>query len=147
MSSESFEWKTFDSLTKDDLYEILALRSEVFVLEQRSLYQDIDRWDQKADHLIFWREQELVAYLRVLYAEVRYEEPCLSRLVVSPSCRSQGLARRLMERFLESSWGRQKNRISAQAYLRSFYESYGYQFQKGPYEEDGIAHIEMLRLS
>lgn len=138
-------WQEFEELERSDLYEILRLRSEVFVLEQKSFYQDIDRWDQQAIHFQMKQGDELVGYFRVLKPGVRYDEHCLSRLLVPKKWRARNLGKRLMEILLASDFGTQDNRISAQAYLQKFYEFYGFKLLGDEYDEDGIPHIEMLR--
>ncbi|QSQ16904.1 GNAT family N-acetyltransferase [Myxococcus landrumensis] len=149
----SWQWKAFQELTVDELYAVLALRQEVFVVEQRSLYLDADGLDPKAGHLLAFEgtgpESFLAAYLRILPPGVKHvEEASLGRVVTSPRARGRGLGRELTERGLarlEALYPRADIRISAQEYLIAFYSSLGFVTQGDVYDEDGIPHIEMLR--
>ncbi|WP_342380663.1 GNAT family N-acetyltransferase [Myxococcus stipitatus] len=149
----SWQWKAFPELTLDELYALLALRQEVFVVEQRSLYLDADGLDARSLHLLGLEDAGsgpfLAAYLRILPPGVKHpDEASLGRVVTSPRARGRGLGRELTERGLarlEALYPRADIRISAQEYLISFYESLGFVTQGGVYDEDGIPHIEMLR--
>jgi ElaA protein len=148
-----WQWKAFAELTLDELYDVLALRQEVFVVEQRSIYQDVDGLDRASEHLLGVDEADgrpfLAAYLRVLPPDVKYPgASSLGRVVTSPKARGQGLGReltgmgitRLQERFPGTDI-----RISAQHYLLRFYEGLGFRAEGDVYDEDGIPHIEMVR--
>jgi ElaA protein len=139
----------FESLPPLILYDLLRLRSEIFVVEQRCAYQDIDRRDVDAFHLLGHNEAgELVAYARLFGPQQYYEEASIGRVVVAQAYRSYGLGRELMRQALaysEALFGKQASKVGAQQYLESFYNSFGYE-QCGPmYVEDGIPHIPMLR--
>jgi len=142
--------KKFSELTVDELYAILRLRSEVFVVEQNCVFLDIDNKDQHSHHLMGWQGGQLAACSRILPAGISYEESSIGRIVSSPSLRGKGIGKTLvMEsiRTLYALYGKGKIRIGAQLYLKGFYESFGF-FQAGDiYLEDGIEHIEMLLLS
>lgn len=147
-----WEWKAFSELTVDELYAVLALRSEVFVVEQRSIYLDPDGKDSECHHLLGLAHGEgapfLAAYLRVLPPGLKYEDVSLGRVVVSPRARGQGLGRELMWKglaFIEARYPGRRIRISAQHYLLRFYEGLGFHAEGDVYDEDGIAHIEMVR--
>jgi len=139
--------KTFAELTPDELYAILRLRSEVFVVEQNCVFLDMDNKDQKSHHLMGWRDGILVGYSRVLCAGISYVESSIGRVVTSPAARHLGVGRELLNKSIDTLYklyGKQPIRIGAQCYLTKFYESFGF-VQKGEiYLEDGIEHIEML---
>jgi ElaA protein len=141
--------KTFSELTTDELYAILRLRSEVFVLEQNCVFQDMDNKDQRCHHLMGWREGLLAGYSRVIGPGISYVESSIGRIVTSPAARGFGVGRELLRKSIDTIYilyGKQPVRIGAQCYLTKFYESFGF-VQKGEiYLEDGIKHIEMLLL-
>lgn len=142
-----FSIKTFDQLTPNELYEILTLRSEVFVVEQQCVFLDMDHKDQKSEHFMIWDKKNLVAYCRILPAGVSYKEPSIGRVVSSPKYRGTGAGRVLMQRAIEMArqrYGNQPIRIGAQLYLKKFYTSLGFEAQGDIYLEDGIEHVEMV---
>jgi len=150
----SWSWKTFRELTLDELYAVLALRQEVFVVEQRSIYQDVDGLDPSALHLLGMERDEggkpwLAAYLRVFKPDAKYPgATSLGRVVASPRARGRGLGRELTQRGiaeLERRFPGVDIRISAQDYLRRFYASLGFVAEGDIYDEDGIPHVEMVR--
>ncbi len=140
--------KTFAELSASELYAILELRQRVFILEQACLYQDLDGKDDRCAHL--WTRAasgELSAYLRILPPGLAYPEPSLGRVIVDPSTRGSGLGVALMREGLaraRAKYGPLPIRIGAQAYLERFYASLGFRRVSEDYEEDGIAHLEML---
>ncbi len=141
-------WLRFSDLSLDDLYDALALRCRVFVLEQGP-YQDPDGVDRLAWHLL-GRDAAgvLQAYLRVVDPGVKYAEPSLGRVITAPERRGSGLGRRLVAQGLarsDAAWPGRGNRISAQAHLADFYAGFGYRTVGAPYLEDNIPHLEMLR--
>ncbi|RJS27249.1 GNAT family N-acetyltransferase [Corallococcus sp. H22C18031201] len=147
-----WQWKTFSELTVEELYDVLALRSRVFVVEQRSIYLDPDGLDHPSHHLLGWdtarSRPTLVAYLRVLPPGLKFPEASLGRVVVAPEARGQGLAAPLTAQaldFLDARYPGVATRISAQHYLQAFYERRGFHAEGGVYDEDGIPHIEMRR--
>ncbi len=141
----NWKWKKFSELTATELYELLALRSEVFIVEQDCPYQDVDGVDVKSQHLLgYLSDGTLAAYLRVPEAGVKYSERSIGRVVTSPKVRRQGVGRLLMAEALKYL-SKEAIRISAQEYLREYYQSYGFQVVHGPYDEDGIPHLEMLK--
>ena len=144
----NWQLKTFDTLTPTELYTILRLRSEVFVVEQNCVFLDMDERDQASSHLMAWEENKLVAYTRLLPAEVAYNIPSIGRVVTSPAARGLGLGKLLMTKSIEACeqlYGKTPIRIGAQLYLKGFYESLGFSQSSGVYDEDGIDHIEMTR--
>lgn len=137
-------WRTFDELTKAELYAVMRLRQEVFVVEQDCPYLDADGLDQGAMHLLGMDADGLAAYARVLPPGARYDECCISRVVTAQRTRRTGLGRTLMAECL-AHCGSAPIRISAQAYLQKFYEEMGFRCTRKEYLEDGIPHKEMLR--
>lgn len=142
-------WARLEGLTPIDVYELLALRSEVFVVEQACIFLDADGVDRQAWHLL-GRDAagRLLACLRVVDAGVKYAEPSLGRVITAPAQRRIGLGRRLMAEGLlrcALAWPGHGLRISAQAHLERFYQSFGFVTRGEPYLEDGIPHLEMLR--
>jgi ElaA protein len=139
----------FESLPALILYDLLRLRSEVFVVEQNCAFQDIDRQDMDAHHLLGYNEAgELAAYARLFDAGKSYSEASIGRVIVALPFRKYGLGRELMRQALAHSdavFGPQPNKIGAQQHLERFYNGFGYE-QCGPmYLEDGIPHIPMRR--
>jgi ElaA protein len=141
-------WQRFYDLGVDDLYDALALRCRVFILEQGA-YQDPDGVDRQAWHLLGRDERgTLQACLRVVDPGVKYAEPSIGRVITAPELRGKGLGRTLMDEGIarcESAWPSQGIRISAQSHLRRFYASLGFEAVGDGYLEDNIPHIEMLR--
>ena len=147
-----WQWSSFADLAVADLYEMLALRQQVFVLEQTCLYPDIDGLDPDAHHLLGWRtvdgKRELAATLRCLAPGTKYDEMSLGRVVTSPSARGTGLGRELVAQGIacaERLHPGHAIRIGAQAHLETFYAGFGFRTVSAPYDEDGIPHIDMLR--
>jgi ElaA protein len=147
----TFECLHFTALTARALYDLLKLRSEVFVVEQQCVYLDPDGLDTEAHHLLGWSvgsSPELTCGVRILAPGAVYAEASIGRVVTAPSQRGGGLGRRLMERALEETAQLHPGhaiRIGAQAYLEGFYASLGFVTVSEPYDEDGIPHVTMLR--
>ena len=139
-------YKHFDELTVHELYDILQLRIAVFAVEQNCIYQDADGKDQQCYHLTGWDGGQLVAYCRIVPPGLSYTYPSIGRVVSSPGYRKGGYGRQLMQRAIESTVSQFNNVpivISAQLYLKKFYESFGFKQQDEGYLEDGIPHIKM----
>lgn len=139
--------KGFDQLTPFELYSILQLRNEVFVVEQDCVFQDADDRDRSAWHVMGWAKDKLVGYSRILPAGVAFGEVSIGRVVTSPSVRRTGVGRELMRQslgHLHDVFGDVSIRMGAQLYLKKFYESFGFVQDGAPYLEDGIEHIEMV---
>jgi ElaA protein len=147
MSSVRFSLLRYDDLDRDLLYEVLALRARVFVLEQHCMYLDPDGRDALARHLLAFRDTALVGYLRILPAAVVFPEQAIGRVVVTSEERRHGLGRALMHEALRSIdlSGPEPVALSAQAHLVAWYESFGFRPTSDPYEEAGIDHVDMLR--
>jgi len=141
-------FKKFDDLEPRELYSILQLRNEVFVVEQNCVFQDADNKDQASCHLMGWNNKILVAYARIIPAGVVYELPSIGRVVTSPVARRNGTGKILMEESIEvikKLFGNVSIKLGAQLYLKNFYESFGFIQSSDMYLEDGIPHIEMIR--
>ncbi|GAA0404488.1 GNAT family N-acetyltransferase [Massilia aurea] len=153
-SPSTIDWhfSRFADLTPFDLYDVLAARQNVFILEQTCLYPDIDGYDLEAHHLLGWRDvdgkRQLAAYLRVLAPGAKYDEMSIGRVITTPAARGSGAGRALLDQGIahaEALHPGHRIRIGAQQYLERFYASFGFQTVSAPYDEDGIMHIDMLR--
>ena len=139
--------KKFDALSPHELYAILQLRNEVFVVEQNCVYQDADNKDLQSHHLMGWQDEQLVAYTRLIPPGIAYAEQSIGRVVTSPAARKSGIGRALMQQSINESrrlFGDHIIRIGAQLYLQQFYASMRFVPTGGIYLEDGIEHIQML---
>jgi len=141
-------WRRFEQLGLDELYDALALRCRVFILEQGP-YMDPDGLDRVSWHLL-GRDADgtLQAYLRVVEPGHKYAEPSIGRVITAPEWRGRGAGRKLMVeglRRVDAQWAGQGIRISAQAHLQGFYASLGFEAQGQPYDEDNIPHVQMFR--
>lgn len=148
MVSVRFEELSLDELSPRALYEVLALRQRVFVVEQDCAYLDADGLDHVARHLLAWEDDRLVAYARLLPPGLRFVERAIGRVVVAPAARGRGLARELMERAIASiraAHGDVPIALAAQAHLEPFYASLGFERTGDQYDEDGIPHVDMRR--
>lgn len=142
----SWQLKTFAELTVAELYAILQVRFQVFVLEQQCLYAELDGKDQTAYHLFKEQDGEVIAYLRIYRTATG--QAALGRVLVKKQCRGQGAAQELLERairFVEEDLKASQIKIQAQEYLRNFYGAWGFVPTSDVYLEDGIPHIDMLR--
>ena len=140
--------KKFDDLSIAELYQILQLRSEVFVVEQDCVYQDIDGKDQKALHIIASKNGQIIGYTRCFPAGFYFEEAAIGRVVVKESQRKFGYGHVIMEaseKAIEDHFKTSHIKLSAQQYLIKFYESHGYKPVGEGYLEDGIPHIAMIK--
>jgi ElaA protein len=141
-------WQRFEHLGVNALYDLLALRARVFILEQGP-YLDPDGADQQAWHLLGRNaEGALLAYLRVVDPGVKFDEPAIGRVVVERSIRDQGQGHQLMAEGLRrcaAAWPGRAIRLSAQAHLRRFYGRHGFRAVSDEFLEDGIAHVQMQR--
>lgn len=148
MSDIKWIFKKFEELTTSELYAIMQLRNEVFVVEQHCAYQDADNKDPLSFHLMAWAQHTLVAYTRILAPGLAFEEPSIGRVVTSPSVRRTGLGIELMKASISKTtelFGNLPVRIGAQLYLEKFYTSLGFRKASDMYLEDNIPHIEMVR--
>ncbi|HXS58081.1 MAG TPA: GNAT family N-acetyltransferase [Hanamia sp.] len=143
----NWQCKTFSELTNEELYKILQLRNEVFVVEQNCPYQDCDNKDFKAHHFSAWEDGLLVAYTRLLPKGVSYDTGAsIGRVLTSPKARGQKLGKELMQKSIDKIYdlyGQTPIIIGAQLYLKRFYESFSFVQQGNSYLEDNIPHIMM----
>lgn len=142
-----FKIKTFDELSNEELYSILRLRSEIFVVEQNCVYQDMDNKDLKAFHLMAIDEGQIVAYLRILNKGVSYKEISIGRVVVKKEYRRRKLGLEIINRaidYIKNIMKENEIRISAQVYAKNLYKKAGFKEVSEEYLEDDILHVEML---
>jgi ElaA protein len=140
--------KKFQELSVDELYALLRLRAEVFVVEQTCAFQDLDNKDQPSFHLLGYLQEELVAYTRLVPPGISYHAASIGRVVTSPAHRKKGLGKQLMQVSIEHCerlFQATTLVIGAQCYLQEFYTSFGFVPSGEIYLEDGIEHIEMTR--
>jgi ElaA protein len=141
--------KNFDELSTKELYDVLQLRSEVFVVEQDCVYQDIDGKDERALHIMGLEDGNLVAYARCFQAGDYFDEASIGRVLVRENYRKMGYGHVITKASIEAiktNYKADKIKISAQVYLVIFYESHGFKTIGDRYMEDGIPHIAMLRV-
>lgn len=144
----SWKIKNFDTLSVPELYQIMRLRSEIFVVEQNCVYQDLDGKDQKALHLFGIIDETIVAYCRLFKAGDYFDFASIGRVVVAANYRDKKLGHELMNQAIsaiEKYLGEQNITISAQLYLKKFYESHGFIPTSEMYLEDDIPHIQMQK--
>lgn len=139
--------KKFNELTNVELYTLLKERTAVFVVEQNCPYLEVDGKDLESFHLFAEKQEEIVAYLRILPPGVSYPEASLGRIFVKKEYRGQGFAEELVSRgidYIKQELKEERIKIQAQDYLRNFYQSFGFQAISEVYLEDNIPHIDML---
>ncbi len=148
-SNITWQRAPFSDLSAAQLYAILKVRSEVFVLEQNCVYQDIDGLDLTCLHLVGWTDdQQVAAYLRVVPPGLKYEEVSLGRVVSSNAVRGTGIGKQLLAhgmKLIEKNYPGKPVRIQAQSYLENFYQSFGFVTVSDVLMEDGIPHFMMLK--
>ena len=146
MNFINFTSKTFEQLSKQELYEILQLRVEVFVVEQNCPYQDLDELDFDSIHVCGYLDEELVAYSRLIKPGSKYPGASIGRVTTKKVIRSSGVGKALMNKSINEcreQWKEESIFISAQERLKKFYQALGFIINSEPYLEDGIPHIEM----
>ncbi len=139
--------KKFDELKAKNIYDILALRNEVFVVEQECAYLDCDYKDLNAYHLFLEQNNKIVAYLRILEKGISYDEISIGRVAINKDFRGKGLSREMMLKaieFIENNLKETSIKIQAQSYLIKFYSSLGFKPTSEEYLEDNIPHIDMI---
>lgn len=144
------EWKlkSYEELSKEELYRIIKLRIDVFIVEQNCPYHELDHLDERAHHLFLSQEGEIAAYCRLFPSGTAYPEASIGRVIVRKEDRERDMRRRFLIKrsaFLEGERGETKVKISAQNHLRSFYGSFGFKAISDVYMEDGIPHVDMIR--
>ena len=143
-----WSWKSFDQLTKHELYELLSFRQSIFIVEQQSWYQDTDGLDEDSQHLLVKDKKELIGYLRLIPPGLKYETSSIGRIAISESFRGNSLGARLVDEGLRKSFEihfSNASTISAQEYLINFYQKHGFTMQGEIYDEDGIPHVQMIK--
>lgn len=148
--NQALKWKIkrFKELSLDELYQLLRLRSEVFVVEQNCVYQDIDNKDSKAIHLMGTFDNEIVAYARLFAAGDYFQDASIGRVMVAQKQRQNKWGHELMQQAIlgvEAFFQTKTITISAQLYLQKFYESHGFMVVSDVYLEDDIEHIRMAK--
>tara|TARA_X000000950_G_scaffold286435_1_gene395339 strand:+ start:672 stop:1121 length:450 start_codon:yes stop_codon:yes gene_type:complete len=140
--------KNFSELSTEEIYGVLKLRSEVFVVEQNCIYQDLDGKDEHAIHLFYKKENEIIAYTRIFKKGDYYEEnPSIGRVVVSKKERGKGLGKRIMREsilYIKNNYNNKSIELSAQKYLDKFYTDLDFYSEGEDYLEDGIPHQRMF---
>ncbi len=143
-----FKVKRLNEFSIDELYNVLRLRSEVFVVEQNCVYQDIDGKDKKALHVVGFKKEKVIVYTRLFDAGDYFNEASIGRVVVSKNERQFGYGHDLIRKSIEvikSVFGKDKIKISAQSHLNKFYNSHGFIQEGKEYLEDNIPHILMIK--
>ena len=142
-----FIYKHFSELTLEELYQLLKLRAEIFVVEQNCVYNDLDDLDKHAIHQFLQKDNELIAYSRLLLPGTRFTDFSIGRVVVKQTERGNGLGIKMMEeakKYMMERMGATSIKVSAQKYLQNFYESLGFSVITEEYLEDGIPHLGMM---
>ncbi|MGC6526384.1 MAG: GNAT family N-acetyltransferase [Flavobacteriaceae bacterium] len=140
--------KSFEELSKLELYKILRLRAEVFIVEQDCVYQDVDDKDQKALHVLIKKSDEIIGYTRLFWPGDYFKEASIGRVVISKEERHNNYGSQLMKASIlavSEKMKEKKIKISAQTYLKKFYNNLGFLESGKEYLEDGIPHIAMFK--
>ncbi|RNI26231.1 GNAT family N-acetyltransferase [Rufibacter latericius] len=140
--------KAFADLSAQELYDLLQLRSAVFVVEQNCVFLDPDGLDDQCHHLLFYKGNTLEAYARLLPAGVSYPELSIGRIITSAASRGTGLGQQLVQKAIDETYrlfGPGAIKIGAQLYAKKFYERFGFVQSSEVYDEDGIDHIKMIK--
>lgn len=143
----NWELKKFEELKVEEIYKILKIRNEVFIVEQQCAYQDCDGKDENSYHLYLQDNGEIIAYLRILKKGVSYDEISIGRVLVHKNYRGKGISREMMLKainFIELNLNEKEIKIQAQSYLVNFYRSLRFKEASNEYLEDNIPHIDML---
>ncbi len=141
-----FIWHSFDSISKEQLYDVLSLRQRVFIIEQDCFYEDLDYSDQDANHLLLYRDNKLIGYSRVFSPGIKYDAASIGRIVTDLDYRGKGYGRSITQesiKFLKNNYPESDISISAQYRLVDFYENIGFEREGSVYLEDDIDHIKM----
>ncbi|HYG52567.1 MAG TPA: GNAT family N-acetyltransferase [Flavobacteriales bacterium] len=141
-----FILKSFDELTGEEMYKMLQLRHDVFVIEQNCIYRDMDEKDYRCYHLMAIEQGQVLGCCRLVQPGVSYDEPSIGRVCTARTHRMEGVGFKLMEQAMkvcETLWPGQPVVISAQSYLEKFYMKFGFETISKPYLEDDIPHIKM----
>ncbi|WP_010529362.1 GNAT family N-acetyltransferase [Lentibacillus jeotgali] len=139
--------KSFQELTNEDLYAILKLRVDIFVVEQECAYPELDDYDQQGIHYFLKDNNEIVSNVRILPRNTIFEEPSIGRVAVAESYRGRGYASEMMQKAVElvsHQWDESIIKIEAQEHLKYFYSELGFRQVSEPYLDDGIRHVDMI---
>ena len=142
----NFIWRNFNSISKDELYDVLSLRQRVFIIEQDCFYEDLDYSDQDANHLLLYEDNKLIAYSRVFPPGIKYDAASIGRIVTDLDYRGKGYGKIITQesiQFLKNNFPESDISISAQYRLVDFYENLGFEREGKIYLEDDIDHIKM----
>ena len=139
-------WHNFDTISKEELYDVLSLRQRVFIIEQDCFYEDLDYSDQVANHLLLYKGNKLIGYSRVFPPGIKYDAASIGRIVTDLDYRGKGYGRSITQesiRFLKNNYPGSDITISAQYRLVNFYEDLSFKREGDVYLEDDIDHIKM----
>ena len=145
-NKSNFIWHDFNSISKDELYDVLSLRQRVFIIEQDCFYEDLDYSDQDANHLLLYKDNKLIAYSRVFPPGIKYDAASIGRIVTDLDYRGRGYGKIITQesiQFLKNNFPESDISISAQYRLVDFYENLGFEREGNVYLEDDIDHIKM----
>ena len=140
--------KKFNELNLQELYNIMRIRQQVFMVEQKCYYVDADNIDQPSFHLMYFQDKNLVAYSRIIPPSALYDEPSIGRVVTHSSVRGTGLGKILFQKSIDETeklFEKCPIKIMAQSYLIKFYQGFGFEVTSEEFLEDGIAHNYMVR--
>lgn len=142
----NWQCKTFNQLSNIELYQILQLRSDVFVIEQQCIYRDMDNKDLLASHLFLSKDNQIIAYCRLLPKGVSVADAAIGRVIIHEKYRGRHLAHKMMGKAIDiiiHEWHENKIYVQAQEYLQGFYQSLGFKATSDVYLEDEIPHLDM----
>ncbi len=145
---EKWQWHTFEEISGALMHEIMAIRQEVFIVEQQCIYLDADQYDRVSLHLTGRdREGRIIVYLRLSDPGSRFATPSIGRVLTVPKSRGKGLAKEAVNRAIQrcrEDYSSTQMKVSAQQYLKDFYADFGFVVSGPPYDEDGIVHTDMV---
>ena len=142
----NFIWHNFESISKEELYDVLSLRQRVFIIEQDCFYEDLDYSDQDAIHLLLYKDNKLIGYSRVFQPGIKYDAASIGRIVIDLYYRGRGYGKSITQeaiQFLKNNFPGSDISISAQYRLVNFYKDLGFEIEGEVYLEDNIDHIKM----
>ena len=142
-----FIWHNFDSISKEELYDVLSLRQRVFIIEQDCFYEDLDYSDQEANHILLYKDNNLIGYSRVFPPGIKYDAASIGRIVVDDKFRGMEYGKMITTEsieFIKNNFSKSDISISAQFRLVHFYENLGFKIEGSVYLEDNIDHIKMV---
>lgn len=149
MSQLKLEIKSFSALGLQELYDLLKLRQDVFIIEQESIYTDLDELDQQSQHVLLKDGQQLLGVARIVPKGVKYDVVSVGRIATAASHRGQGLGKKIINAALEYCDNKIKTKtvkISAQLHLEVYYQGFGFETISEPYDDGGVLHIDMKRV-